>query len=252
VAEDHLPVHYQAQTPVKRPTSPVHEAGELRFGTMAATREELWGQLTPALREKVNQRMGRRLEWWASQYDGRINAVVLGTQALIVLDPTVNDAGRPATEIKTIRLDEASLRSARVTGPGATPSSAHQAQPNPAAPAAGHSQPGDPPAAPVSELTLRLGPDISGFLGQLPPRAQQLMQEPFLTTPYALVCDNYYVRRGDSHSINGATLDVWGYVTDYRTLTFCAGVGHRYREPAGPSTWELTCWRLKVAPRSAQ
>jgi hypothetical protein len=76
------------------------------------------------------------------------------------------------------------------------------------------------------------------------------MQEPFLTTPHALVCDNYYFRTGDSHSINGATLHVWGYVTDYRILTFCAGVGHRYREPAGPSTWELTCWRLNVASRS--
>jgi hypothetical protein len=192
--------------------------------------------------------MGQRLEWWASECDGRINAVILGTRALITLDPTINDSGRPATQIKVIPLDEASLRSARVTGHRGGPSGTHLGQQGPNAPTRS-TQPGDPPTMPTTGLTQRIGHDMSGFLGQLPARAQHLMQDPFAGTSNELVRDYSYRRRGDSHNINGATLYIWGYITDYRRVTFCAGVGHGYRESAGPSLWDLTCWRLDVAAR---
>lgn len=258
MAEDRLPARYQNHTAApssdRLPTrgvsdAPIHRPKELSFGGSAATREELWQRLSPTLHEKVNQRLGRLLQWWATEVDERVSAVALGTRALIVLSPTVNQAGRPATEINTINLDEASFRSASVTEThGATPPGmAHVSQTAPPR------EPGSPPhqrPAPTPALTHHVDHNVSGFLGQLPTRAQQLLQDPFLNASDELRYDYFYYRTGHGHNIGGATLYVWCYFTDLRTVTFCAGHGRDYQTPRGPASWELTCWRADVAPRS--
>jgi hypothetical protein len=199
--------------------------------------------------EKVNRRLGRLLQWWAAENDDRVSAVMLGTRAFIVLSPIVNEAGKPATEINTIELNETSFRSAFVTEThGATPPGA--ADVNQTAP---RSEPGNPPRqrhVPTRALVRHLDDGISGFLGQLPTRAQQLLQDPFLNASNELRYDYFFYRTGRGHNIGGATLYVWCYFTDLRTITFCAGQGRGYQAPRGPASWELTCWRADVAPRS--
>jgi hypothetical protein len=157
--------------------------------------------------------------------------------------------GRAATEIHTIELNETSFRSASVTEiRGATPPATNQ--PNQTAPPR---EPGSPPRqrpAPGTALFRHLGDGISGFLGQLPTRAQQLLQDPFLDASNELRYDYFFYRTGHGHNIGGATLYVWCYLTDLRTVTFCAGQGRGYRAPSGPASWELTCWRADVMPRS--
>lgn len=231
---------------------PAHSAGELLFTAASGSREELWERLGPKVHERVNAKLGALVEWWATEYERKVSAVALGRRALIVVKPIVNDAGRLAHKIESLPLDEASFRSVRVTeaalarppgpsgGPGRSPFRP------------GGSRPGDPPSGQGAVLSARLGADMTGFLGHLPSRAQHLLQEPFLSSGNRnnLKSDNHYVRLGRPHAIGGAVLEVWCYLTDTRFVTFAAGLGHGYQESTGATSWELTCWRAEVAPRT--
>lgn len=231
--------------------APIYQPGELRFGGSSATREELWRRLSPAVHDKVNQRLGRLLEWWAADYDGRVSAVVLGTRALIVIEPTVNTAGSPATEISAIRLNESSFRTVRITA-GAESRVVGASRPGAVSSAGFPSRPGEPSARGDAALTRYLNDGMRGFLGQLPKRAQELLQDPFLTAETAPRHDYYYYRRTSSEqAIGGTTLNVWCYLSDRATVTYCAGVGHGYRQSIGATAWELTCWRAEIAARAA-
>jgi hypothetical protein len=89
------------------------------------------------------------------------------------------------------------------------------------------------------------------MLGNLPARAQQLLQDPFLGGTRPLQFEYFYLRTSGGRGLSGATLQWWCYLTDLRALTFAAGVGHGLREGRGPESWDLTCWRVSVVPRPA-
>ncbi len=251
MAENNLPAHNHTRTvagtssrlPARGASdAPIHQAGQLRFGGSNSTREELWDRLNPAVREKVDQRVGQRLQWWAAEEDdGRVRVAALGTRALVVVTPVFNSSGGPATEITAISLNESSFRSVRVSvgaeakalaGPGPGTALATTTQHTPSA-----------------ALAKQLDEGISGFLGQLPIRAQQLLQDPFLSAARELRYDHFFYRVGNVNSLSGATLSVWCYFTDLSTVTFCAGHGQGYHESGGPRSWDLTCWRAEAAPR---
>lgn len=88
---------------------------------MGPSREECWQRLSPGIQRRVHERVGTWLDWWATDQSGRVNAVVLGTRALVVVTPTVNAAGRPAYELVTVHLRESSFRSAPIHAPGMPP-----------------------------------------------------------------------------------------------------------------------------------
>ncbi|MEJ2853691.1 MULTISPECIES: hypothetical protein [unclassified Saccharothrix] len=215
----------------------VHSAGHLSFTDSVGTREEVWEQLGPKIQERVNAKIGQVVEWWATNHSGRNAAVVLGTEAFVTVEPTINAAGKPAHEIRALRLDGATFRRATVTG--APP-------PRAAAPAARTVGPGSPPSAPTSALSRQLGSGMTGFLGHLPVRAQQLLQEPFVDDHADLWHDYYFFQPGSGHGLGGGTLRIWCYLANRRYVTFAAGTGHGYREETGPRSWELTCWRAEV------
>jgi hypothetical protein len=245
--DDRAPAAWDSRSLVHNPSdAPIHQPGELRFGSSVASREELWRRLSPTVHDKVNQRLGRLLEWWAAEYDGRVSAVALGTRALIAIAPTVNAAGSPATEISTIRLNENSFRTARITA-GAEPRAGGWGA---ASSPGGPSRPGEP-SAPGGALSRYLDDGMRGFLGQLPKRAQELLQDPFVTAETAPRYDYFYRRNGPEQAIGGTTLNVWCYLADRATVTYCAGVGHGHRQSISAASWELTCWRAEVAPRAA-
>ena len=89
------------------------------------------------------------------------------------------------------------------------------------------------------------------FLGLLPPRAQELMQEPFVGGTGRLDTDYLIFRYGQETTAAGAMVHLWGYITDRRVLTVCSGVGHGYRDGAGVARWDLNCWRVETAARKA-
>ncbi|WDZ83598.1 hypothetical protein [Micromonospora cathayae] len=238
------------------PAAPVHRPGEVRWSDSPASREECWQRLSPAVRGRVDQRIGRMLDWWATDIAGRVSAAVLGTRALVVVNPTVNSAGQPAYELVTVHLAEASFRSAPVRGASPEPTADATAGTTPfgAAPGpapVGSAPGGSAPGAPGGPAgTLPLGRDFTAVLGLLPPRAQQLVQDPFLASPKPVRGDWYVSYTGNPASLGGAVIRLWCYLTDERTLTFCSGLGHGYREGTGARSWEVTCWRATTLPRS--
>jgi hypothetical protein len=252
LVDDRLPDRYEPRTAASSAgrvparagdaAAPIHRPAELRFGGSAATREELWSRLSPTVQEKVNQRVGRVLQWWATDNQGPVCATVLGTRALVIVSPATGRDGAPATEISTIGLAEESFRSVSINEPHAAAAPAPVPPPR-AAPGAG-------PGQPVVPLAGQLDHAMAGFLGQLPRRAQQLVQDPFVGAPQDLRYDYYFYRSGKGHGVAGATLYVWCYFTDLRQLTSCAGEGRGYREATGPTRWDLTCWRAQVVPRA--
>ncbi|WP_020520399.1 hypothetical protein [Catelliglobosispora koreensis] len=231
MTDDRLPAQITVERDLTRigGPAPVHTPGQLTFAGTSDSREELWPRFTDAVRHRVLERAGDKVEWWAAEHGGRLSAVVLGTRALISLDPTVNETGAHATRLTVMPIEQKSFRSARVSG--------------------------TPPETPVPGLSLagpeagprRLHPELAGFLGQFPARAQQLLQDPFQVSVEPLRYDFYYYSTPGRGGIGGGLLYAWVYMTDKRSLTFGAGIGHGYQEHKGVSNWEMTCWRAVVA-----
>jgi hypothetical protein len=235
----------------------------MSFTTVTASREELWDQLGATVQERVDSRIGTLIEWWADDTTGEIKATVLGDHALVAVEPMVKADGRTAYRLNTLHVDPSSFRTASVTGPtggdqasakgsggGAGPAgsgvgSRPGATPTPRPPGPGRTGSDGP-------LARRIRPDLASLLGYLPPRAQELLQDPFLTGERSLQYDFFYLRTGSEHGLSGATLQIWCYLTDQRTLTFAAGKGYGYHDGTGAGSWSLTCWRADVVSKRQQ
>jgi hypothetical protein len=202
-------------------------SGELDYSIDLATPEELWDRLSEAVKARINLRAGTILEWWtASSADGRPAATVLGTNALIRVEPTSNGDGALVNRITTVALDASSFRRARVLAPPGWQ--------GPRSPAA-------PPARRRSEF-------IDVF-AHLPPEAQQHLRYPFADSPPdTLRRDQYYsqVRMPGHREPGGVTLRVWYCLTDQRSVAFATGLGHGFRRGAGADSWDVTCWQAAV------
>jgi hypothetical protein len=235
-SQDQLPVLQDGGLPQTRGSaqSPVHRAQSLKFADATETREELWARLPTTVRQRVEGRYGQLLEWWAeSDEHGRVSAVVLGDQALVTVEPTVNTSGGPAHRVARMSLVPSSFRSVLVNGPSqAVPGGPDQSL----APSAG-------PGSGTPSSAERIPRVLAGFLGHLPVRAQTLLQEPFLVGGAELDWRRYYLRHGHGGGMSATNLRVWCYLTDMRTLTFATGTGYGYRDGVGADSWQLTCWR---------
>jgi hypothetical protein len=164
------PIDNNGQLAVTRRRPVLHRHGSLDFSASIATPEELWTRLGESVKAKINAKAGKIVQWWASDVDGRTAATVLGTDALIVVQPTLNNAGGPASRITAISLDAASFRHVRVQVSGGWRV--------PAEPAADSRQ----DSSGITPLERPMDPGLVDLLGHLPPRAQELIQDPFLTT----------------------------------------------------------------------
>lgn len=201
--------------------------GELDYSMDTATPEELWDRLSEAVKARINLRAGTILEWWtALSATGRPAATVLGTNALIRVEPTSNLDGSLANRITTVALDATSFRRTRVRAPRGwhAPSS---------------------PAGPQA----RRRSEFIDVLAHLPPEAQELVQHSFVGCPPDTVRrDQYYsqVRTQSQQELGGVTLRVWYCITDQRSVAFAAGLGHGFRYGAGADSWDVTCWQAAV------
>jgi hypothetical protein len=83
-----------------------------------------------------------------------------------------------------------------------------------------------------------------GIIGNLPPRAQELLQAPFNAGQTLLRCDWWYV--GSEHRLSSFFV----FLAGARHVTAAVGtmdipVGHT----AATSHWSLTCYRIDVQRR---
>ncbi len=224
-----VPIRTDAGRPAVRTSSPVHTAGSLTFDHDHPGREVLWNRLHERVRDMISAKAGELLDWWASERDGRVSVVALGRQALVTATPTQKSAGGFATEVVSIGLDWTTHQTARVNGAPASPAKVDGA--------AG-------PAVPLGALNA----DLTGALGHLPARAQELLQQPFLNASAPVLYDYFYLRTGHERGLGGATLQLWCYLTDKREVTFASGIGRGYHPDRGVTQWELTCWRAACTP----
>jgi hypothetical protein len=184
------------------------------------------------VRDTAFERAGARIEWWATDlHSGGITLVAFGSKALVVVTPAVGREGKSAFKVETIHLEDKTRRRAHIRE-AATPVTAAK------------------PAVAQEGLVKRMSP-MRRFLGLLPPRAQELMQEPFMGGTGELDSDYLIFRHGPADGPQGAMVSLWGYITDRRVLTVCSGVGHGYRDGTGVAGWDLSCWRVETAARKA-
>ena len=210
--------------------APVHSPGEMGFRE-AVGLDEAWQMISPAVRQRVSQRAGSLLERWAwLDAEGSPNAIVLGSQGLVSATATRGPGGRAAHLVETVQLSPESARVATV----------HEDT------AARRGGPGGGPAT----ATLRLpSDDMRAFLGHLPARAQQLLQEPFVGGARPPRGDHHYLRTSAASGFGRLDLEVFCYLFDARWLTCVTGEATTYGVSFAAARWELTCRRIAVRPK---
>ncbi|MFG2000992.1 hypothetical protein ACGFNU_17775 [Spirillospora sp. NPDC048911] len=198
-------------------------------------RQGHWDAMGPAVRERLLWRAGTVIEWWANEDesvpDRRPYAVVFGDRGLFIAEPRLNTEHRPVYALSSYELDPASFRHMTVD---------HRPPPHAARATASND------AAPAS-TDLGLSATARGVLGNLPPKAQELLQAPFLSGERVLRCDWYY--EGHEHHLKMFMI----YLAGPKSVT--AANGARII-PAGHSTatahWNLECRRATVTRRSGK
>ncbi len=83
---------------------------------------------------------------------------------------------------------------------------------------------------------------MRGFLGNLPPEAQQLLQQPFVAGGRIEYYEFYY--RGSERE-----MEVWCYLAGPSAVTFATG--HRSAPPGAlphEVDWDLKCYHAPLSP----
>jgi len=216
-----------AQPPTHRSNAGLHQARELQYQHNGG-RETAWEKLGSNAQRVLRSRVGGEIiEWWASlNSDGKCHAVALGTAGLCEADPLTTRDGKRAHRIKTVPFMPDSLTSLtwRQTVDSGTPDRD----------STGSQETTTPP------LASYLSDEFCGFLGNLPARAQEMIQEPY--TPQRDLVGGYYSQIDSD--LSGTAWSFWCYLADNQILTFCSGskVTQRAASP-GRASWKMTCYR---------
>ncbi|MDN3351329.1 hypothetical protein [Actinomadura sp. DC4] len=159
--------------------------------------------------------------------------MVFGDRGLSLADPRLNAQLRPAYAISAFAFLPGSLRHVRVDHRPPPYASSRSSGPAPS--------PG--PAGP-RYVNLGLGADIEGVLGNLPPRAQELLQAPFVHGQRVLRYQ--WGAEGSEYGLSMFLL----YLAGPKDVTVAVGTS---TIPSGHTTatahWSVTCYRAAVARR---
>jgi hypothetical protein len=213
-----------------------HAPGDLHLAPASRTMDECWELLSPKVRQRMLERAGQVVDRWLYvDHNDRVAGVLLGSRGLVTAEPTYNASGGHATAVQVLAAEPGSARSVQVDADTTVERYA---------PMGG--SPGRP-AVTAPTLAGRLPADFVAFLGNLPARAQTLLQDPFVGTARPLYCDHYYRETGPAQGAGGRTLRVWCYLTDRRRVTFASGHGFTFGATFVAAVWQLTCRRFDVA-----
>lgn len=241
-AGDLRPVVSPSQTPPARSSQDVllHSPDEIGFLPDHPLRDTHWLNLPEKVRTRLLDRAGDLVEWWADDHPGASDqgttAVVMGTTALCTADARFDPRRNrfalwdlkyyvfqpDSRHRKTVSSEPATPRRGAATGrpPGSALMITH-----------------DHPAPTLPGL----GAAACGLLGNLPPRAQQLLQSPFVRAKEAIDrCDSYYTGFPDTGEIDMFAV----YLRSATALTFAKGT----RTTGG--AWSLECHTAELRPRS--
>jgi hypothetical protein len=197
-------------------------------------RQECWELMGKGIRERLLQKAGNIIEWWASvdpsSSDDRPAATVFGDRALCIAEPRVNTDHRPVYGLSSYEFDPRALRTVNID---------HRPPPAPATPRDIGKATAGPPATDVG-----LTSSDQGILGNLPPRAQELLQAPFLSDQKAIRCSWHY--EGNEHHLSMFMF----YIAGARDVTAACGsktipVGHSDTT----AHWSLRIYRAPVVRR---
>ncbi len=232
-AQRHLSERGGSGVVPRQAAAPVHAPGAMPTSPTTLTMDELWGMLDPRVQARIIERAGRiHTRFTYEDTPGRVVAVVLGDRGLVMAQPTVNRSGGPATALTQLGAQPGTERSMQVDADTSTER---------------HFAPTAANAATPVRPPLPLPADFAGFLGNLPARVQELVQDPFIGTTRDLQCDHYYTTSSRGHGIGGSTMQTWCYLTDRRTVTFAWGTGFAVGGSFAQARWRQTCVRFTVA-----
>lgn len=215
-------------------SAPIHAATEMSLATPGKLRGEHWDMLGERARRRLLELSGPIIGWFASSDssngDDRSRAVVFGSLGLAIAEPRLDADHRPVSLISAYQFDPGSLGHEHVEHRPRTGTSGKPVRL------------GEPGARAVSPNGL--DPATAGLIGNLPRRAQELLQAPFLAGQSIRKCDWYY--EGHSHNLSVFMLVLAG------AQEVTVAVGTKI-VPAGPDDstahWSLDCYRVAVRRR---
>ena len=163
------------------PQTVVHAAAELDLGG-SRLRQECWDSIPAPVRARLHELAGPVLYWWATPdgfyADQAPKAAVFGERGLYLADPLPPHLRPPAYSISGYDIVSGSMTVDEIEHAPAAGDGDHTAQPS-TTPAPVPAATAESEASDVPDIALY--PHVKGVLGNLPPRAQQLLQAPFAT-----------------------------------------------------------------------
>lgn len=218
------------QSPARKHAPLLHHARELGYHDNGG-RESAWAELGSNAQRQLRSRVGGEiLDWWAAPVaDDAFHAVALGLAGLCEAEPLTKFDGRRAYRMRPLRFTSDSLT--EVTW----------RQTEEAAPDERNSAAEDQATPPFASC---LSTDFCGFLGNLPDKAQKLIQEPY--APQSGLTYSYYYEM--ESELSGTTWYFWCYLADNNILTFCSGQKSTQRTTStSQSRWKITCYRAAIS-----
>ena len=216
------------------PRAPLYQGSGLPLDDRIPSRDESWAAMSAKIRDRLAELAGDVVEWFASSdpyaAENRPRAVVLGKRALCIAEPRIDSSARAVYELNRYEFVPGSHKAIPVEH---RPSSGGVASPR------GASRPGG--SLPQTKNQLGLSSRDMGQLGNLPPKAQELLQAPFSSKDPVRRCEYWYSGRANR-------LDMYMFVLAGRHFV-TAAVGTQ-QIPIGHTVanahWKLTCHRLAV------
>ena len=190
--------------------------------------------MSPKIRGRLTELAGDVIEWfaWKDPYstENRPRAVILGTRAFCIAEPRIDAAGRAVYELSRYEFVPGSHKRIPLQHPtGPVERNGQRVAAQPGAP------------LPRRKSELGLSSQETGQLGNLPLKAQELLQAPFSSGDRVQRCEYWYSGRANR-------LDIYMFVLAGRHFV-TAAVGTQ-QVPVGGTVinahWNLTCHRLAV------
>jgi hypothetical protein len=217
-----------------RPHPQTYQGSGLPLDDRYPSRDESWAAMSARIRSRLTELAGDVIEWfaWSDPYstENRPRAVIFGTRAFCIAEPRIDATGRAVYELNRYEFVPGSHKTIPVKHrPGLGSGTGQRVTAQPGA------------SLPKRESELGLSSRETGQLGNLPLKAQELLQAPFSSRDPVQRCEYWYSGRADR-------LDTYMFFLAGRHFV-TAAVGVQ-QVPVGTTVanahWDLTCHRLAV------